>query len=155
MSGTNQARILIIIGSESDRERIAGLPKLLDWFDVDYQIKVCSAHRSPEQVAKIARTAESSGFQVIIAAAGMSAHLPGVISARTNLPIIGVPLDASPLRGVDALYSIVQMPSGVPVAAVGIDGAVNAGVLAVRILALVHPQLKEKLQAFVSAGCKI
>ena len=147
-------QILIIIGSESDRERTVKLSKALDWFGVSYHLVVSSAHRQPAQTIELAANAEAQGYKVIIAAAGMSAHLPGVIAANTILPVIGIPLDASPLKGVDALYSIIQMPPGVPVAAVGIDGTLNAGLLAVRILALENKQTAEKLKQFIAAGCK-
>jgi 5-(carboxyamino)imidazole ribonucleotide mutase len=149
------AQCLIIIGSESDRERIAKLPKVLEWFGIEYEIAVSSAHRQPELTMKLAREAKARGIKVVIAAAGMSAHLPGVVSANTPLPVIGLPLDASALKGVDALYSIVQMPPGVPVATVGIDGAVNAGVLAVRIIALSDPSVERKLDEFIANGSKI
>jgi 5-(carboxyamino)imidazole ribonucleotide mutase len=147
--------ILILLGSESDKERIAKLPKILDWFEISYEIVVSSAHRDPDKTASIVKNAEKDGFKVVIAAAGMAAHLPGVAAAHTPLPVIGLPLDASALGGVDALYSIVQMPPGVPVAAVGINVAVNAGVLAARILALSNAEIAKKLKQFIAQGSKI
>ena len=148
-------KVLVLLGSDSDRERIIKLPKILDWFGIHYEIVVSSAHRNPDKTAAIAKSAEGEGYGVIIAAAGMAAHLPGVIAAHSPLPVIGLPLDASPLKGVDALYSIVQMPPGVPVATVGIDGAVNAGVLAARILALSNLAIADKLKQFIAQGNKI
>jgi len=150
-----KAQVLILIGSESDRERIGKLPDLLGKLGISYELAVSSAHRQPEQTASMVRCAKARGIQVIIAAAGMSAHLPGAAAALTPLPVIGVPLNASPLSGVDALYSIVQMPPGVPVAAVGIDGAVNAGVLAARILALKDETIAERLDKFIAGGSRV
>lgn len=155
MENNNSAVVLILLGSESDRERIQKLPPILEWFGITYEIVVSSAHRHPEKTAETAKKAESSGFRVIIAAAGMAAHLPGVAAAHSPLPVIGLPLDASPLNGTDALYSIVQMPPGVPVATVGINAAVNAGVLAARIIALQNQTIAEKLKEFIAAGCRI
>jgi len=148
-------QVLILIGSESDKERIAKLPIVLEWFGIGYELAVSSAHRQPEQTATLVREAQGRGMKLIIAAAGMAAHLPGVAAALTPLPVIGIPLNASPLGGTDALYSIVQMPPGIPVAAVGIDGAVNAGVLAARILALQDERIGEKLAEFTRKGSKI
>jgi phosphoribosylaminoimidazole carboxylase PurE protein len=121
--------------------------RLLDRFQVPYEMIVASAHRTPERTREYARTAHERGLQVIIAGAGGAAHLAGTIAAETVVPIIGVPIDASPLQGMDALLATVQMPAGVPVAtmAVGKAGAKNAGVLAVQILALNQPELSEKL----------
>ena len=148
-------QILILIGSESDKERIAKLPLVLEWFGISYELTVSSAHRQPEQTAVLVKGAKERGVQLIIAAAGMAAHLPGVAAALTPLPVIGIPLNASSLGGTDALYSIVQMPPGIPVATVGIDGAVNAGVLAARILALQDERMAEKLVEFMERGSKI
>lgn len=148
-------KILVILGSDSDRERIAKLPKTLEWFGIPFEVIVSSAHRNPDKTAQIAREAKDRGVKVIIAAAGMAAHLPGMVAALTPLPVIGIPLDASPLSGQDALYSIVQMPPGVPVAAVGINGAVNAAALAVRIIALEDAETAKKLDEFIAAGSKI
>ena len=130
------ARVAIMIGSESDREVMNESGKYLDHFDIQWSMHVLSAHRNAEESTEFAKNAAKEGISVIIAAAGMAAHLPGVVAAHTDIPVIGVPLDASPLRGVDALYSIVQMPPGIPVATVGIDNSRNAAVLAAEILAL-------------------
>jgi 5-(carboxyamino)imidazole ribonucleotide mutase len=150
----NKIKVLVIIGSESDRERIVKLPKTLEWFGITYELVVSSAHRHPDKTVELAKSAKLKGIQVIIAAAGMAAHLPGVIAAYTSLPVIGVPLDASALKGIDALLSIAQMPPGVPVATVGIDGAVNAGVLAARIIALEDKAVAKKLEEFITGGSK-
>ncbi|HEV7134851.1 MAG TPA: 5-(carboxyamino)imidazole ribonucleotide mutase [Gaiellaceae bacterium] len=129
-------RVGILVGSESDRERMQAALAVLDEHDVGYEFEVRSAHRTPDAVADYARTARERGIRVLICGAGLSAALPGVVAAHTDLPVIGVPLRSSlsVLDGLDALLAISQMPPGVPVATVGVDGAKNAGVLAVRIL---------------------
>jgi 5-(carboxyamino)imidazole ribonucleotide mutase len=126
----------IVVGSESDRERMQGALDELERHGIAYEFEVRSAHRTPEAVAEYARTARERGLRVVIAGAGLAAALPGVVAAHTDLPVIGVPLrsSASVLDGLDALLSIVQMPPGVPVACVGVDGARNAAALAARIL---------------------
>jgi phosphoribosylaminoimidazole carboxylase PurE protein len=129
-----QKDILIIVGSESDRERVAPALAVLDDAGVAYDFKVSSAHRNPDQTAEIARGAAASGYKAIIAGAGLSAALPGAVAALTDLPVIGLPLDVGPLRGVDALYSIAQLPPGCPVGTVGIGNAKNAALLALRII---------------------
>jgi len=126
--------ILIVAGSESDRERVQKAFDVLDEAEVAYDFVVSSAHRNPEQTAEIAKTAKAKGYQVVIAAAGLSAALPGSVAALTDLPVIGLPLDVGPLHGVDALYAIAQLPPGCPVATVGIGNAKNAALLALRIL---------------------
>ncbi len=132
------ARVLIVMGSDSDLPVMQGAGKLLKEFDIPYSITVSSAHRTPERTLTIVKDAEKNGVEVIIAGAGAAAHLAGVIASHTILPVIGVPVDSSPLGGVDALYSTVQMPPGIPVAAmaVGKAGAKNAAILAAQILAL-------------------
>jgi 5-(carboxyamino)imidazole ribonucleotide mutase len=126
--------ILIIVGSESDRERVAPALAVLDDAGVGYDFEVSSAHRNPDRTAEIARGAAANGYKAIIAGAGLSAALPGAVAALTELPVIGLPLDVGPLRGVDALYSIAQLPPGCPVATVGIGNAKNAALLALRII---------------------
>ena len=126
--------ILIIVGSESDRDRVAGAFEVLDQAGIGYDFVVSSTHRNPDQTAQIAREARSKGYRVVIAAAGLAAALPGSVASLTDLPVIGVPLDVGPLHGVDALYAIAQLPSGCPVGTVGIGNAKNAALLAVRIL---------------------
>jgi 5-(carboxyamino)imidazole ribonucleotide mutase len=138
----------IVMGSESDRTVMEKAGEVLDRFGVEWEIEAMSAHRSPERVGEYARTAEERGLRVIIAGAGLAAHLPGVCAALTRLPVIGVPLYNDALSGADSLYSCVQMPPGVPVATVAIGGAKNAGVLATQILAIADEGLAEKLRAF-------
>ena len=140
-------RVLIIMGSDSDLPVMEETARILDEFTVAYTMTVASAHRTPARTMKLVRDAEKNGVDVIIGAAGMAAHLPGVIASHTVLPVIGVPLDASSLNGMDALLSIVQMPPGIPVAtvSVGKSGAKNAAILAVQIIALKDPELTKKL----------
>ncbi|MEE8115580.1 MAG: AIR carboxylase family protein [Gemmatimonadales bacterium] len=126
--------VLVLVGSESDRERVAPACKVLEDAGVGYDFVVSSAHRNAEQTARIARDARKNGYKLIIAGAGLAAALPGAVAALTDLPVIGLPLDVGPLRGVDALYAIAQLPPGCPVATVGIGMAKNAGLLAVRML---------------------
>ena len=141
-------QIRIILGSKSDVEQCEVMQQMLKDFGVDYDFHISSAHRNPEKTAQLAKNAEAEGVQVIIAAAGMAAHLPGVIASYTILPVIGVPLVSGNLSGMDALLSIVQMPTGVPVASVAIGGVKNAALLAIQILALHNPELKEKLRIY-------
>ncbi len=126
--------VLIIVGSESDRERVAAAFEALDDAGVGYDFVVSSAHRNPEQTAEIAKSARSKGYRVIIAGAGLAAALPGTVAALTDVPVVGLPLEVGPLRGVDALYAIAQLPPGCPVGTVGIGNAKNAALLALRIL---------------------
>lgn len=142
-------KVLIIMGSDSDLHVMEETARILDEFAVPYTMTVASAHRTPERTAKLVKNAEKNGVDVIIGAAGMAAHLPGVIASHTVLPVIGVPLDASPLNGFDALLSIVQMPPGIPVATVSVGkaGAKNAAILAVQIIAGKDPELTKKLLA--------
>ncbi len=128
------APVLILVGSESDRERVQKAFVVLDEHGVSYDFVVSSAHRDAERTAQIAKEARKKGYRVIIAGAGLAAALPGAVAALTDLPVIGLPLDVGPLRGVDALYAIAQLPPGCPVGAVGIGNATNAALLAVRIL---------------------
>lgn len=140
-------RVGIIIGSPSDLPVIEKAEKQLKEFGIAYDLTVASAHRTPKQVEAYAKSAEGK-YDLIIAAAGMAAALPGVVAAHTTLPVIGIPIHSKSLSGHDALFSIVQMPPGVPVASVAIDGAKNAAILAVQILALKYPELKLKLKKF-------
>ena len=145
---SDKPRVLVIMGSSSDMPTMEKATAQLDEFGIPYEVEVSSAHRMPDRTAEIARTAYEKGFRAIIAGAGLAAALPGVVAAHTSLPVIGVPLAAGALNGVDSLYSIVQMPPGVPVATVGIGGAKNAAVLAAQILALIDDGVAEKLAAF-------
>lgn len=149
-SKTSPAKPLvsIIMGSDSDLKVMEGAAEILDSLKVPYEIKVVSAHRTPEMMVKHAKQAASRGIQVIIAGAGGAAHLPGMVASLTTLPVIGVPVKGKTLDGMDSLLSIVQMPKGVPVATMAIDGASNAGLLASRILSLKNPQLTARLSAF-------
>ncbi len=143
-------KVLVVMGSDSDFPVVSACLKELDKFGVEYEARVISAHRTPDLALEVARTAEEKGFGVIIAAAGKAAHLGGVIASSTTLPVIGIPIGNDALSGNDALYSIVQMPPGVPVACMAIDGAVNAAVFVVQVLALSeeHSDLREKLREY-------
>ncbi len=143
-----QPRVGIVLGSSSDEERARAAAVMLEKFGVAYELEIISAHRSPRRVADYAASAEDRGLEVIIAAAGRSAALPGVIAAHTVLPVVGLPIFTPQLAGQDALFSMVQMPSGVPVATVGLDAAANAGILAVQILAVGDPALRSQLADF-------
>jgi phosphoribosylaminoimidazole carboxylase PurE protein len=136
----------ILVGSESDLPVLERCTARLEELGIEHEIEVRSAHRNPESVSEYAQTARERGLKVIICAAGMAAHLAGAVAARTNLPVIGIPVAASPLNGLDALLSTVQMPSGVPVATVAVNGAANAAMLAAQILALCEPELAERLE---------
>jgi 5-(carboxyamino)imidazole ribonucleotide mutase len=138
----------IIMGSDSDLPIMEDAVKVLKEFGIGYEVKVLSAHRTPNQHAEYSRTAIDRGLKVIIAAAGGAAHLPGVTAAQTTLPVIGVPIKGKSLEGMDALLSIVQMPPGIPVATVAINGAKNAALLAVSILALANSDIQSKLIEF-------
>jgi len=154
---TRMARVAIMIGSESDREVMNETGKYLDYFGIQWEMHVLSAHRNAKESTEFAQKARDIGISVIIAGAGMAAHLPGVIAAHTDLPVVGVPLDASPLHGLDALYSIVQMPPGIPVGtvAIGKAGAQNSAVLAARIIALNNEEVRNKLDDFRKNGFKL
>ena len=141
-------KIAVVMGSDSDYQIVEGCIKLLKKFGVETDVMVCSAHRTPEMASDFAKNAEKEGYGLIIAAAGKAAHLPGVLSAYTILPVIGLPIKSSTMDGLDSLLSIVQMPPGVPVATVAIDGAVNAALLAVQILSISDDNLKEKLRDY-------
>jgi 5-(carboxyamino)imidazole ribonucleotide mutase len=139
--------VAIIMGSQTDLKVMREAREVLKEFNMDCELKILSAHRTPEEVMEFARTAHAH-HQVIIAGAGGAAHLPGLVAAVTCLPVIGVPVEVGSLKGLDALLSIVQMPKGTPVATVGINNARNAGMLAMQILALQNPQLFGRLQAY-------
>lgn len=140
-------KVAVIFGSKSDTDVMKGAAKCLGEFDVFYTAHVLSAHRVPEKLCEVLKELELEGYEVIIAGAGLAAHLPGVIASKTTLPVIGVPIKAA-LEGLDSLYSIVQMPKSIPVATVGINNSYNAGMLAVEILSIKYPELKEKLIHF-------
>lgn len=140
-------KVAIIFGSKSDTDKMKGAANALKEFGVDYEAYVLSAHRVPEKLSEVLNKLEKENFECIIAGAGLAAHLPGVIASQTTLPVIGVPINAA-IDGLDALFSIVQMPKSIPVATVGINNSYNAGMLAVEMLALKYPELKEKLVKF-------
>jgi phosphoribosylaminoimidazole carboxylase PurE protein len=142
--------VAVVFGSESDREVMAEAGKYLDRFGIPYEVHVMSAHRNPERTARFAREAAARGIKVLIAGAGMAAHLGGVVAAHTNLPVLGVPLQGPALLGLDALLSMVQMPAGVPVAtmSIGKAGARNAAIFAARMLALSDPEIAQRLDRF-------
>jgi 5-(carboxyamino)imidazole ribonucleotide mutase len=146
-------KIRIIIGSKSDLEKIAPAREILDRFDVSYDLHISSAHRNPENTIALAQNAKAEGIEIIIAGAGMAAHLPGIIAAHTTLPVIGIPFISGALNGLDSLFSIVQMPSGVPVACMAINGAKNAALFAIQILALKDKELEKKFSDY-KAGLK-
>ncbi|MGC8767379.1 MAG: 5-(carboxyamino)imidazole ribonucleotide mutase [Brevinematia bacterium] len=141
-------KVGIIMGSDSDLPIMSEAAKVLEDFDVEYEIHIVSAHRTPEKMFEYAKTAEERGIEVIIAGAGGAAHLPGMTASITTLPVIGVPIKTSSLNGLDSLLSIVQMPGGVPVATVAINGAKNAALLAIEILSIKYPILNKKLKDF-------
>lgn len=146
----NKHEIAIVMGSKSDWATMSEATQILDLFNLPYHVEVVSAHRTPDKLFTFAETAQANGYKVIIAGAGGAAHLPGMIAAKTIIPVLGVPVKSSMLSGVDSLYSIVQMPKGIPVGtlAIGPAGAANAGLLAAQILAAFNPELAQKLQQF-------
>ena len=150
-------KVAVLIGSESDRETIESANKYFEYFNIEMDLKVMSAHRNPELVSKFAMSARSNGYDILIGAAGMAAHLAGALKAHSTLPVIGVPLAGGIEDGMDALLSTVQMPKGVPVAtmAVGKAGAINAAILSAEILSLNNSNLIEKLQEFKNVGSKL
>jgi len=141
-------KVGIVMGSDSDLPVMKDAAEILEKFGINYEIEIISAHRTPDLALEYGRSAEERGIEVIIAGAGGAAHLPGVLAALTTLPVIGVPIMSQALKGLDSLLSIVQMPAGIPVATVAINNARNAGLLAVQILAIKYPELREKLKAF-------
>lgn len=152
-----QAVVAVLMGSISDEHAAEECKKYFEYFNIPFETHVLSAHRNPKETAEFAEKAEENGFQIIIGIAGMAAHLAGVIAAHTKLPVIGVPMPGSHLNGIDALYSVVQMPKGVPVAtvAIGLAGAGNAAILCAQILALNNSDIREKLTEFKNQGCKL
>ena len=150
-------KVAVLIGSESDREIIESANKYYKYFNIEMDLQVMSAHRNPDLVGEFAKSARSNGYDILIGAAGMAAHLAGALKAHSTLPVIGVPLAGGIEDGMDALLSTVQMPKGVPVAtmAVGKAGAINAAILSAEILSLNNSNLIEKLQEFKNVGSKL
>lgn len=144
------AKVGIVMGSDSDMPVMAKAADILEKLGIDYEMTIISAHREPDVFFEYAKSAESKGFKVIIAGAGMAAHLPGMCAAIFPMPVIGIPMHTTSLGGRDSLYSIVQMPSGIPVATVAINGGANAGLLAAKILATEDAALRERLKAYSS-----
>ncbi len=145
------AAVGIVMGSDSDMSVMSTAAQVLEEFGVSFEMRIISAHREPDVFFEWAKGAKDRGIKVIIAGAGMAAHLPGMCAALFPLPVIGIPMHTTSLGGRDSLYSIVQMPSGVPVATVAINGGKNAGLLAVKMLAVGDPSLEEKMEAFLEA----
>lgn len=145
---SKDAKVAVVMGSDSDLSVMKNCIKILKDFDINYEVMVCSAHRTPEKAADFATNAHNNGIDVIIAAAGKAAHLAGVLAAHTPIPVIGVPIKSSTMDGLDSLLSTVQMPSGIPVATVAIDGAENAALLAVQILSIAYHELRHKMIDF-------
>lgn len=141
-------KVAIVMGSKSDYDVVKKSEEMLEKFGVEYETRIISAHRTPEAAFEFARSAEEREIGVIIAAAGKAAHLAGVLAANTTLPVIGIPMKSSTMDGLDSLLSVVQMPKGVPVATVAIDGAENAALLALQILATIDAGLKNKLKEY-------
>lgn len=145
---SNTPKVAVVMGSDSDFPKLVPCIKILKEFGIEVDVNVISAHRTPEDAEIFAKSAEDNGIGVIIAAAGKAAHLGGIIAAHTVLPVIGLPIKSSTMDGLDSLLSIVQMPKGIPVATVAIDGGDNAGILAAQMLSLAFPEIKEKLKAY-------
>lgn len=141
----------IIMGSDSDLPVMSKAAELLDQLQITYELTIVSAHRTPDRLCEYAKTAKDKGIHVIIAGAGGAAHLPGMVAAMTVLPVIGVPVQTKALGGVDSLYSIVQMPPGIPVATVAINGALNAGLLAAKILAVTDEALSQRVEQYAQS----
>ena len=141
-------KVGIVMGSDSDMPIMAKAAAVLDELGVDYEMRIISAHREPDVFFDYAKTAEEKGFKVIIAGAGMAAHLPGMCAAIFPMPVIGIPMQTTSLGGRDSLYSIVQMPTGIPVATVAINGGANAGILAAKMLAMSDPELLDRLKKY-------
>jgi len=146
----------IIMGSQSDLETMKEASKILDELGIPYEMRIVSAHRTPDFMFEYAQSARDRGLEVIIAGAGGAAHLPGMTASKTILPVIGVPIESRALKGLDSLLSIVQMPAGIPVAtvAIGTAGAQNAGLLAARILGIKHPDIAERLKTYMASMTK-
>ncbi len=140
--------IAVVMGSDSDLATLQPGIKILEDFDIDIEVRILSAHRTPNEMIEFATNAEEKGLKVIIAGAGGAAHLPGMIASLTSIPVIGVPIKTKTLSGVDSMYSILQMPAGIPVATVAINGGLNSGLLAAEILGIYDSQVKEKLTLY-------
>ena len=147
-------KVAVLMGSPNDAEKMKGASEMLERFGVEADVRVMSAHRNPKDVSAFVESARANGYAAIIAGAGMAAHLAGVCAAHTTLPVVGVPLSGGALNGVDALYATVQMPPGIPVATVAVDGSRNAAILVVEMLAITDADLAGKLDEFRAAGAR-
>lgn len=147
-------KVAVLMGSPNDADKMSGAGETLERFGVEADVRVLSAHRNPAEVAAFVSGAREAGYVAIIAGAGMAAHLAGVCAAHTTLPVIGVPLSGGALNGVDALYATVQMPRGIPVATVAVDGSVNAALIAIQMLSVTDGDIADKLAEFRKGGAK-
>jgi len=151
---TNVSKVAVLMGSANDDGKMAGAKEMLERFGVEVDVHVMSAHRNPAEVSKFATEARDNGYSVLIGGAGVAAHLAGVLAAHTSLPVIGVPLSGGIANGLDALLATVQMPSGIPVATVAVDGSKNAGILAAQIIAVTDADVAKKLDEFKAGGAR-
>jgi 5-(carboxyamino)imidazole ribonucleotide mutase len=147
-------KVAVLLGSPHDQDKMAGAAEMLERFGVEADVRVLSAHRNPDAVAEFASSARDNGYAAVICGAGMAAHLAGVVAAHTTLPVVGVPLSGGALTGVDALYATVQMPKGIPVATVAVDGSANAGILVVEMLSIADEDVAKKLAEFRAGGAR-
>ncbi len=147
-------KVAVLMGSANDDAKMAGAKEMLERFGVEVDVHVMSAHRNPAEVSKFATSARDNGYSVLIGGAGVAAHLAGVLAAHTSLPVIGVPLSGGIANGLDALLATVQMPSGIPVATVAVDGSKNAGILAAQIIAVTDTDVAKKLDEFKADGAR-
>jgi 5-(carboxyamino)imidazole ribonucleotide mutase len=147
-------KVAVLMGSPNDKDKMAGAGQMLERFGIEVDERVLSAHRNPAEVTALASSLRENGYAAAICGAGMAAHLAGVVAAHTTLPVIGVPLSGGALNGVDALYSTVQMPKGIPVATVAVDGSANAGILVAEMLGITDNDIAKKLDEFRAAGAR-
>ncbi len=147
-------KVAVLMGSPNDKDKMRRAGEMLERFGVEVDERVLSAHRTPAEVAAFAARAREDGYAAVICGAGLAAHLAGVVAAHTTLPVVGVPLSGGPLQGVDALYATVQMPSGIPVATVAVDGAANAGILVAEMLSITDEAIARRLGEFRAGGAR-
>jgi 5-(carboxyamino)imidazole ribonucleotide mutase len=147
-------KVVVLMGSPNDKDKMAGAREMLERFGIEVDERVLSAHRNPHEVTALASSLRENGYVAAICGAGMAAHLAGVVAAHTTLPVVGVPLSGGALNGVDALYSTAQMPPGIPVATVAVDGSKNAGILVAEMLSITDDEIARKLDEFRAAGAR-
>jgi 5-(carboxyamino)imidazole ribonucleotide mutase len=147
-------KVAVLMGSPNDKDKMAGAAQMLERFGIEVDERVLSAHRTPHEVAEFASGLRGNGYVAAICGAGMAAHLAGVVAAHTTLPVVGVPLSGGALNGVDALYATVQMPKGIPVATVAVDGSANAGILVAEMLSITDGEIAKRLEEFRAAGAR-